>query len=283
MTAHRQLVDSFKADRERLKDAAGTNYNLESDGPNANELVYGFNVTANTTVTIPYAKKSGLNMTCYVRTYTAGTLTLQNEGSEAMDAAGRTSLALAAALKRFEFVSVYDGTNYVWRDRASTAAEQMATTPGVGITGAAESIVTAVERKGDMIVTTILVDLTGLNSGGTINDIIGDDGSGVAHLGQITAERNGTIIGGKMECLELPAGGDPDINVYSADEATGVEDTLITALTETQLVNAGDAVAGSTVAFTALPAANQYLYLACGAVTDATYTAGKLLITLFGK
>jgi hypothetical protein len=86
-----------------------------------------------------------------------------------------------------------------------------------------------------------------------------------------------------MTCLETPATGDDDIDLYSATEATGVEDTLITALTETQIGNSGDLTAGSEVILTA-PAADQYLYLV--GVTgdaDATYTAGILKIEFWGK
>jgi hypothetical protein len=159
---------------------------------------------------------------------------------------------------------------------------RMANAAGVGITGAATSFVTSVDKIGSLIKTTILIDLTGLNSGGTADDIIGDDGTGVAHLGQITAAVNGTVIAGRLTCLETPATGDDDIDVYSATEATGVEDTLITALTQTQLCNSGDLIAGSVVAVTA-PAADQYLYLVGGTGGSATYTAGILLLEFWGK
>jgi hypothetical protein len=85
-----------------------------------------------------------------------------------------------------------------------------------------------------------------------------------------------------MECFEAPAGGDPDINVHSATEGTGVEDGAIGDLTETLLVNAGDATLGSKVYFTAVPAADEFLYLTTGDATDADYTAGKLFIELMG-
>ena len=106
--------------------------------------------------------------------------------------------------------------------------------------------------------------------------------SNVCHIGQITAARNGTILTGSMECFEAPAGGDPDINVHSATESTGVEDGAISSLSETLLVNSGDATLGSKVFFAAVPAADEFLYLTLGATTDADYTAGKLLIELMG-
>ena len=104
----------------------------------------------------------------------------------------------------------------------------------------------------------------------------------VCHIGQITAARNGTILTGSMECFEAPAGGDPDINIHSATESTGVEDGAISGLSETLLVNSGDATLGSKVFFSAVPAADEFLYLTTGAATDADYTAGKLFIEMMG-
>lgn len=167
---------------------------------------------------------------------------------------------------------------------AGSILADMPTTAGVGITGTADNFASSVQKIGTLFRTTIVIDVDGLNSGGTINDIIGADGAGVAYLGQITAARNGTIFAGSVKCLEVPTGGDPDIDLWAADEATGVEDTLITDLTETQLTDGGDFTAvGEEIGLTAYPTANQYLYLATGAATDATYTAGILVIELWGK
>ena len=166
---------------------------------------------------------------------------------------------------------------------ASFDANTMPVEAGTGITGGTGTIYrSSVMRSGGIITTRILIDLTGLRS--TANgDIIGVNGtSNVCHIGQITAARNGTIIAGSMECFEAPAGGDPDINVHSATEGTGVEDGAIADLTETLLVNAGDASLGSKVYFTGLPAADEFLYLTLVATTDADYTAGKLVIELIG-
>jgi hypothetical protein len=158
-----------------------------------------------------------------------------------------------------------------------------ANTAGVGITGTAASFVATVTQLGTIIKTEILIDLTGLNSGGSADDIIGANGAGVAHLGQITDAVNGTIIAGRLTCLETPATGDNDINVFSATEATGVEDTAISALTETALCNSGDLTAGTVVALTP-PAADQYLYLTGGTGdANATYTTGILLLEFWGK
>ena len=166
---------------------------------------------------------------------------------------------------------------------ASMDANTMAVEAGTGITTGSGTIYrSSVQRVGGIITTRILIDLTGLRSTGGA-DIIGVNGTAlVCHIGQITAARNGTILTGSMECFEAPAGGDPDINVHSATEGTGVEDGAIGDLTETLLVNSGDATLGSKVYFTAVPAADQFLYLTTGAATDADYTAGKLFIELMG-
>ena len=166
---------------------------------------------------------------------------------------------------------------------SSFDANTMAVEAGTGITTGTGTIYrSSVQRVGGIITTRILIDLTGLRSTGS-GDIIGVNGTSlVCHIGQITAARNGTILTGSMECFEAPAGGDPDINVHSATEGTGVEDGAISSLTETLLVNAGDATLGSKVYFTAVPAADEFLYLTLGDTTDADYTAGKLFIELMG-
>jgi len=156
---------------------------------------------------------------------------------------------------------------------------------GTGITTGTGTIYkNRVQLSGGIYLTSILIDLTGLASSTTDLDIIGV-GAGPAHLGQITAAVNGTILGGTMTCLEVPAGGADDIDLYYATEGTGVFDAAVDTLTEIVLVTSGGAwTAGLTVALADFAAsANKYLYLTGGeAGTAATYTAGKFLIQLWG-
>ena len=158
-------------------------------------------------------------------------------------------------------------------------------TAGSGITSGTGTVYkSSVVDGGGIITTRIIVDLTGLNSSAAA-DIIGDDAAANCHIGQVTADVNGTVFGGTVTCLEVPAGGEPDVDLYSADEATGTEDTAVTALTnDTALVDSGeDWTLNLSKALTAVPAADQYLYLVgSGEGTDATYTAGKFLIELYG-
>lgn len=160
----------------------------------------------------------------------------------------------------------------------------LATGPGAGITDGTGTICrTAVSQEGGIKKTTILIDLTGLASSTTDLDIIGV-GTGVAYLGQVTAAECGTVLGLRMTCLEVPAGGADDIDLYSATEATGAFDTGIATLVETALVTNGEAwTANMTKWASADVAAAQYLYLTGGeAGTAATYTAGRFLIEIFG-
>jgi len=159
---------------------------------------------------------------------------------------------------------------------------------GAGIEGTAAVYVTQVERlKSDtttgvnIVKTTIMIDLTGLNSGGAINDIIGKNGSGVAYIGRVTTADQGVVFGVTMESFETPATGDPDIDLYSATEGTGVEDTLITDLTQTLIINGGDQTAGVRTAGGEI-GADQYLYLVSGTATAGTFSAGRLVITILG-
>ena len=166
--------------------------------------------------------------------------------------------------------------------KGNTALSDMV--PGTGISAGVGTICEhSVIRVGGIFKTEILIDLTGLNGCGTAGDIIGKDGAAAnCHIGQITKAVNGTIIAGKIRCYEAPAGGDPDIDLYSATEGTGVQDTAISGLAETALANCADHSVGSIDLLTAWPAANEYLYLVVGTATDADYTAGRLLITLWG-
>ena len=126
-----------------------------------------------------------------------------------------------------------------------------------------------------------------MNSKDTDDDIIGDDGTGAAHLGQITAARNGTIFKGRINCVEVPVGGTTDIALWAATEATGVEDTLISALTATELIQSqNDSTPwelDDNLRIPTLPAAGKYLYLVVdGAGVDDVYSAGQFLIEFWG-
>lgn len=107
-----------------------------------------------------------------------------------------------------------------------------------------------------------------------------------AYIAQLTTAVNGTLFRGEVTCLETPAGGVDDIDFYSAVEATGLFDTLVTDLDETVVrANAGSwtGAINTKIALTAFPANGEYLYLAGGdSGTAAKYTAGQFLFEFWG-
>lgn len=161
-------------------------------------------------------------------------------------------------------------------------------TAGAGIAGIT-AYNSGVFRNGDLIVTRLFVDLADLVVDDADLDIIGDDDAASCNFGQITAARNGTIVGGLLRCLEVPAGAGTvaDIDLYSATEGTGTEGVAsgVGSLTETALVTAGESwTAGMVKPLTGLPAADEYLYFVAGAAggDDSAFTAGQFLLELYG-
>ena len=106
----------------------------------------------------------------------------------------------------------------------------------------------------------------------------------MSHIGQVTTAINGTIVGGSLTCLEAPATGVTDIDLYAATEGTGAYDGAVGDLAETALVTAGGAwTLGLTKPLLVPVAADKYLYLTCGAAgVVGTYTAGVFLLEMWG-
>ena len=142
-----------------------------------------------------------------------------------------------------------------------------------------------VTKVGDLFKTEILLDITGLNDGDTAADVVGKDADTAnCHIGQITAAVNGTIIAGRMTCLEAPAGGHADLDLWTANEGTLAQDVAIsTATGEVQLVQAATWADGDMIPFDAFPPAGDYLILVTGTQgSDADYTGGQFLIEMWG-
>lgn len=201
----------------------------------------------------------------------ARTITLRDPGAAASFVTTTDATAAAITTTAVEL-------NYLDQDLATNTL-----TRGAGV-DTAESYKAGISRNGGVIVTTIVLDLTTLVGSATDLDIIGETGGAAdCHWGQITTAKSGTLVGGKVTCLEVPAGGSADIDFYSATVSTGAQDVDITSLTETVLVTAGGAwTSGATKGMTGLPPANDYLYIVNGAASGGTFTAGKFLIELYG-
>lgn len=152
---------------------------------------------------------------------------------------------------------------------------------GAGVIGTGATPTTTRREENGTIITEITVDVTGLASVATANDVIGLAAGGVAYLGQYTAARYGIVYRTEFICLETPVGGDDDINVV----------TNVSAILEydgaggtTYISNSGDLLAGQSVE-NKLPAITDahYFYLTAGTGdTAAAYTAGQYLLRTYG-
>ena len=227
-----------------------------------------FSVSATTSYTLSYAVANENELALFVNNVR------QQPGSGKAYTASGTALTLSAATASTDTMyAIYLGralqtitpaTNSITSAMlASSAATTM--TAGAGITGGSGTV-----YKSEVV---------------KLGDIIGKQATASCHLGQITAAVNGTILFGEINCMETPTTGEPDIDLYSATVSTGTEDAAISGLTETALLNTGAdwTLTKDPMALTTVPPANGYLYLVgSGGGTDATYTAGKFLISLWG-
>ena len=168
-----------------------------------------------------------------------------------------------------------------------TAATIFNITPNAHGSGIADAAInTFVTKIGGDITTTILVDLHGgLASGGTADDVIGTDGGAAnAYIAELTSAVNGIPYLIEFACLEVPTGGDPDINLVCSATGTDAENAAVTS--GTILLNNGDLTLGfyaeADGGATLAALSKKYLYLTSGDATEAAYTAGKLVIKIHG-
>jgi hypothetical protein len=134
------------------------------------------------------------------------------------------------------------------------------------------------------IITEIHVDLTGLGSSGTANDVIGNEtpGTDPAYIHKVLTASDGMVYKVEMICMEVPVTGDADVILVQGSAADESFDDTV-ANTATVCDGTGDWTLGQMVAYTtAALTPNYYLYLTQGASDNAGYTAGQFLIRLYG-
>tara|TARA_Y100001973_G_C5117208_1_gene290791 strand:+ start:15 stop:956 length:942 start_codon:yes stop_codon:yes gene_type:complete len=145
-------------------------------------------------------------------------------------------------------------------------------------------------RKGQEIISTIKVDLTGLAcKGDAANDVIGLAAGGAAYIGKYTTGAMGIIYKAEVLALEVPGEGTStittDIDVaFNASATLEYDGAAGTAEINTGGFSyVGDGYSGPLTATGA--AANDYIYLVEGdnAATTGVYNAGKLVINLYGR
>ena len=123
------------------------------------------------------------------------------------DVSGDTRVIARSAMG-YDWNYLADNETLLFGSTDETAFSVKNIIPGTGIsTGTGTLFKGSVLRMGDVVETTIVIDLTGLNSGDADGDIIGKVATANCHLGQITAAKNGTVFAGSMQCVETPAGG----------------------------------------------------------------------------
>lgn len=157
----------------------------------------------------------------------------------------------------------------------------IAATHAAGVIGTGVAPATYRHTENGVIITEIKVDLEGLASVATANDVIGLAAGGVAYLAQYTTAAFGIVFKIEQICVETPAGGDNDVNIVLNSSATLEEDS---AGGVAYGVNAGDAVAGQVVQNLVQGlTANHYFYLTAGTGdTAAAYTAGQFIFRIHG-
>ena len=142
-------------------------------------------------------------------------------------------------------------------------------------------------KVGRDIITTVLIDLTGLANKNDVDDVIGLAAGGAAYFYKNVVAENGIIYKIEMTCLELPTASSNvglDIDLVSNSAATRVYDNDGSGYTSVIAAGA-DMVLGDTLQNLAdHGAADDYYYLTTGATHtgDSTYTAGKLMIKFYG-
>jgi len=185
----------------------------------------------------------------------------------------------------------FDTTNDVWKTYSGSAwvestNVQTAVTAehATGAIGTAATPATYRRIENGIIITEIKIDLTGLDSSGTANDVIGTQtpGTDAAYIGRNVVATNGQVFKVEMSCLEVPTAGDADILLVQGSAADETFDDTV-ANTATLCDGTGDWALGETIVNN-VPGmvANYYYYLTQGGSDDATYTAGQFLIRIFG-
>ena len=162
-----------------------------------------------------------------------------------------------------------------------TMSANTGTAAGGGIDAVSPTI--KVSNINGITVTRIFIDIGAgsIVSSSDANDVIGEDDVAAAYLTRITTAVNGIVFRGSMTCLELPNGGDTDIDL-GAHSASLAEDAG--SLDHASIVNSGGwtLAENSKIGIPSGGIQDDYLYLTHAGTTAGTYDAGKFMIELEG-
>lgn len=289
MSAHRTLNDLFRA-----FDAVGPGHLPDpGDAGTITVDMWGqiCSVVTAAAETRTLARPTKAGILCAVCLDTdGGDLTLTVTGG--YNAAADTSIVYADAGDAVVFYSVKVGSSYYWRvlqsigtdvaTEATTIGDAVSAEHGAGAIGTAFAPRTYRYTRDGVIITEIHIDLTGLDSSGVENDVIGLSTGGAAYLGRNVVATNGIIFKVEMTCLEVPLTGDADVILVQGSAADEEFDDTV-ANSAVIADGTGDWALGETIVNTS-PALtdNYYYYLTQGGTDDATYTAGQFVIRFYG-
>jgi hypothetical protein len=195
--------------------------------------------------------------------------------------AGTAEAGKALVLNASKGISTITSATITTLTTSAIAQTAIAATHGPGVIGTGVAPTTYRRTENGIIITEIKVDLEGLASVATANDVIGLAAGGNAYLAQYTTAAFGIIFKIEQICVETPAGGDNDVNIVANSSGTLAYDGAGGA---TYGVNAGDAVAGQVLQNLVQGlTANHYFYLTAGTGdTAAAYTAGQFIFRFHG-
>ena len=178
-------------------------------------------------------------------------------------------------------------TSAILKNAQLTVAEESATY-GAGAISTEVAPSTFIQNVGGDIITTIQVDLTGLKKKSDVGDVIGLDGVSCAYLLQFLSAKHGILYKVEMSCIELPTGTNvlKDFDLIANSSATLAYDGDASGGTSI-FAAGGNFALGTTIQNLAVtqPTNEHYVYLCDGATSTGadTFTAGKLVIKLFGR
>ena len=133
--------------------------------------------------------------------------------------------------------------------------------------------------EGGVIITQRKIDITGMSAAGnTDGDAIGVSGD-PCYIGRYVVATDGVVYRAQIACIELPVGGDVDIDL-GIDTSGAIE--LDGAVGAFPLATASLAIGESANTFAPAFTANYYLYLTESGGAAAAYTAGQFIITTWG-
>lgn len=297
MSGHRILHDILQAPFAIPAPANGATLTIDRQ-----DMVVPVASTAAWAITIAQPTKAGVRCMVVLDT-DGGDLTLTVTGGYNAD--GDTTITFADAGDFVILASIKVGASYYWRviahegtnaaveditvdqltattaEIATLNAPTVAAEHGPGAIGTAGAPVTSRRIENGTIITETKIDLTGLTSKNTANDVIGLATGGAAYIGRNVAAKNGIIYKAELICVETPAGGDNDVNVV----ANAAADLAYDGAGGTAYgVDGGDAVAGQVIQdLTQSLTANHYFYLTAGTGdTAAAYTAGQFIFRTYG-